>query len=245
MAVQPKTKTEELVAELNAMRKAKAFNDFSLKKLEREAQKLINVDAAGAYLILGILSCIKREFDVMRSHHENAIKLVNDAECNRNYAASLLIAGFPSEAYDYYTAAAKLDVSNLGHAIQFSIASGRFSDAKSFMQQFHAVHPGTEHPFQELVMSLVEKMEENCVPADLVIQAVEIASSILREHGQFVFEPKIRVTKHPIRFEFPVCLTPDEVAELNFEFAERFVSHTDNTYSDTILFGFYVEKSNV
>ncbi len=227
------------------MRKARAYNDLSIKRIEREAQKLRNSNAAGAYVVLGMLSCLKRDFGSMRSYHENAIKLVNDAEYNRNYAASLLIAGFPTEAYDYYKTAAKLDASNINQAIQFSVASGRFKSAVEFLQQYNAMHPGDEHHLKRLIMKLFEMMNDNQVPEDLVIQAVDIASSVLREHGQFVYEPRIRVTKLPVRFEFPVRLSTDEVADFNFEFAERFVSQVDNTYSDAILFGFYVETSDV
>ncbi len=75
--------------------------ELEIKRIKREAEKLISVDPAAAFTTLGIIACFERKISEMHQFHKNALALSNEAIHLANYAISLSACGLLEEALEY------------------------------------------------------------------------------------------------------------------------------------------------
>lgn len=102
-----KTKVEELLNKLQNLSEADQHNQFLLNSLQKEAEKLKNAHAYGAYIALGVVSALKGDTKKMRDYHKAAIAIAPAGDMNAayNYAVSLHYLDFYSEAADWANSA--------------------------------------------------------------------------------------------------------------------------------------------
>ena len=97
----PTPKSEEILTSLAAMANEIDPNGFELKRLEREARKLLNVDAVSGYTALGAIASLRGDVEDVHAHHKRALNLSGEsAEALHNYAASLTKLGEFTEALE-------------------------------------------------------------------------------------------------------------------------------------------------
>ena len=97
----PAPTSEKILASLAAMANEIDPNGFELKRLEREARKLLNVDAVSGYTALGAVASLRGDVEDVHAHHKRALNLSGEsAEALHNYAASLTKLGEFTEALE-------------------------------------------------------------------------------------------------------------------------------------------------
>ena len=60
LSASPAAKSKEVFEALEAMESATHLNEFEVKKLEREAERLVKADAESGYTVLGVIAAMRR-----------------------------------------------------------------------------------------------------------------------------------------------------------------------------------------
>ena len=100
MPPQPMPKARGLSKRLARMATADAIDEFALRRIEADAQKLMRVDAAGGHLALAKVAALRWEVDEMIRRHELAITLRDSAFTRCDYSDSLTLVGEIDEAFE-------------------------------------------------------------------------------------------------------------------------------------------------
>ena len=100
----PQTKFETLIRRLNELKAQGGTGlELEIKRIKREAEKLISVDPAAAFTTLGIIACFEGKISDMHGFHKNA--LIHSGEDDplhlANYAISFKRCGLLEEALQY------------------------------------------------------------------------------------------------------------------------------------------------
>ena len=74
----PAPKSEEVLASLAAMANEIDPNGFELKRLEREARKLLNVDAVSGYTALGAIASLRGDVEDVDTQIRDCPHLMDD-----------------------------------------------------------------------------------------------------------------------------------------------------------------------
>lgn len=99
MSILPATKANDLIIMLNELAHQKPLDALALKRLERDAEKLIKVDPVGAYAVLGGAASLRGSHEDVNHFHRLALGLCRDAMQLKNYAVSLDYLGKSEDAY--------------------------------------------------------------------------------------------------------------------------------------------------
>ena len=99
MSAQPKIIADDLTHEIHAHAFAVEIPELALKRLSRDAKKLLRADAASAYMLLGMIAALAFDHEELRKNHRAAIKLSpSEAMLYRNYIVSLRRVSLIGEA---------------------------------------------------------------------------------------------------------------------------------------------------
>lgn len=80
-------KTQDLIKNLNKVKaEGKSLSAFEIKLLETEAEKVKQVDPAGAFTLLGIISSFKEDLEKLHSYHRRSVTWSKGTE---SYSSSL------------------------------------------------------------------------------------------------------------------------------------------------------------
>ena len=102
-------KCEEFVDILNGMADSSSnINEFQLKRIKIEVEKLKKDSPSDAYMVLGMVSCVEKDIENMHHNHLNAIKLNKCYDTISAYAISLIKSELFQESYNQALKAYKL-----------------------------------------------------------------------------------------------------------------------------------------
>ncbi len=144
----PRTKASELLKRLHIMAKAGAVDEMELRRIERDADKLLSADAFMGHQILGALAALRQDEKTARDHHRIALQLAqNSTEMQSlalyNLAVSLNVLGRHADAAAQAWAAVEIGKpteDDLAEAAELAIWVGRISDAARLMGKMAKVH---------------------------------------------------------------------------------------------------------
>lgn len=99
---QPLSKGAQIIAQLNEMVRSRDADEFTLRRLKSEAEKIKEKDPADAFSILGMIACIEKDIKSMHSHHKNAIAYSNESVRDLSqYVISLNNCRLFEDVYEY------------------------------------------------------------------------------------------------------------------------------------------------
>ena len=130
-------KSEEVLASLAAMANEIDPNGFELKRLEREARKLLNVDAVSGYTALGAIASLRGD------RPRRTLELISGD------AASLTKLGEFTEALEVARRAyarAPADPAVLDGVVSASIFTGHFREACDLVSKWNGANPERPYP---------------------------------------------------------------------------------------------------
>ena len=94
MTAQPLPKTQELGNNINYfLDNYLRPTDLDIRRLKKEAENLIKIDAADAYNYLGLIAVLENNRKAVISNYEKAIKLPDDFTIHSNYSTALSHCG--------------------------------------------------------------------------------------------------------------------------------------------------------
>lgn len=246
----PKTKASELIDKLNDLLHQEERDEFTLRKIKKEAENLMSSDAFNAYILLGMLASLENDVDAMRKNYLAALKLrPNDWDANFNYSTSLNNLCFVSEAREYAEKAYngnRGNLTSLSFLIEISLKSGRIREARKWLKHFQALSPEEVNEDESLILEAHEMVVGSRVSDEYVEQLLELSFSIMRRNDitpkNFEIEILTDEESRWLNFTIEVPRPPAEVVNLDFEAAEQLAkSKIPTQVTDAVIVTFSSE----
>jgi hypothetical protein len=182
----PSTIAGNLLVELTALADSTPVNEFAIKRIERDAEKLKGVDASEHAMLLGSIASLRGNYDDTTRHYRRALQLAsNPVGVTLNYAVSLQVLARFTEMRDLLMTLVQKNRGNV-HALRQ--ASKMFMDSGAFQSALdlapladkYNVDLGERPLFAGLFKKL---MDERGLSEDDVLQFVEVTREAVRMHG--------------------------------------------------------------
>lgn len=181
----PQTIGSEILAAIEDLFKQDAApSQIELARLERDARKLIGVDAAQGYVMLGAISALAWDASQALKHVQNAIKLDSSAESLINCAITLRYVGLIEEAVELVSQAAAKAPGNqyvINTAVEWLAGAGRLNQAAALQtaSQRRCI-PLNEDTINASALHLAA--EEISIPMERITFEVKCAHTVLANY---------------------------------------------------------------
>lgn len=185
--IQPETITHQLIDRANAMLAAWPPNDFAIRALKREAEKLRNVSFVDYKMLLGMCATMERDVDALRTHFSSAIQSSGgDLNPVLNYARSLQALNYFDEACQLLRSFSGRYADDLEYCRVFLEAlrvAGRFHEAARFYENTKRLGESAENVIQTYKVLPPLSQLVHGIADDPIAAAVDTFSQYLRDIG--------------------------------------------------------------
>lgn len=180
----PESKIQSIISELNEMAVHGDRNEFTLKRLKIEADKIKSNDPEWAFTILGMIACIEKDIESVHRYHKNAIA----------YASSEKVA-----ALQYYVSLYNLEF---------------YEDAIAVLEDLYQAYEGDTIILDALIKNcaILNRMddysrycEEWTKITEQEHQSLDLSKSTTTEDAECMEMTDLLVEKHP-----DLLVSPDE-----------------------------------
>ena len=227
MPPRPPAKAHGLAKRLARLATADAIDEFALRRIEADAEKLMCTDVAGAHLALARVAALRWDIDEMIRRYELAVTLRDSVFARCDYADSLTLVGEIGEAFEVAREASSRAPDNptvLRHAIEAAVQNARFREAQKLCERWSQLSPQESVPLQPDIAALVEAVERGVFTETGARGALRSASGLrgdahIRCVG-FSIQPSIE-EPGSFGFEYDLIASPAEAGDLNYALARR------------------------
>lgn len=122
---------------------SQSIDELALGRIARDADRLMNVDAAGAHMVLGGVAAARGDASTTRKHYRAALRL-DKAQAQRNYTIALALLEEHAEALDVAVELLQTHPDDLGmldHAIVECVETAAFEAAALFSERRLRLEP--------------------------------------------------------------------------------------------------------
>ena len=228
LSASPATKSKEVFEALEAMESETHLNDFAVRKLEREAERLVKADAASGYTALGVLAALRGDADAAHDYHEKTLKLSGEsADALHNYATSLGKLGEYAKALEVSRRAYARNPAEpamLHRAIAASIFTGNFREACDLGRKWNESDPKYRHAPDPVVDAICSATKRGIFTEERLQEILDIAHEVLRSSKVRALRVEVQDDEHEpdsFLYEFFVLASPDKAEDLNEELDAR------------------------
>lgn len=238
----PASKTSDLIEKLASIATADVINEFEVARIQKEAGRLLKVDAAGAYTVLGCVAALKGDPATVRKHHGNALRLSSHVYVSYNYAVSLALLEMNEEALEIVMGALKQspdDLELLGYAIRLSLQSGHIANANSLCSHWVHLVPDRPNELADSANELADAVERGVFREEAIRGVLGVLNSIQRtDNVRGAGSSLWRDPLDPASFLYErlIHASPARAAEMNEEFADRIAERSDLRESPGLRF---------
>ncbi len=205
-------------------------DDFSVRRLAGELDKLMHVDAVNAYLFKSGLAQLIGDEKAMRRYLDCAGKLSSDPAVQRQAAGSLINLGFFSEAQPQFIKASDPRRGQYSIGIVLGICCGAFSATVTLMEQADKLNIETPNGIRATAMKAHSILASEGITDEHVGQILDVAGDIMREQGLFYqgLEPSILPVDDAelgrcVYFTFLLAASAERVVEMQYDLTCRLV----------------------
>ena len=220
----PAPTSEKILASLAAMANEIDPNGFELKRLEREARKLLNVDAVSGYTALGAVASLRGDVEDVHAHHKRALNLSGEsAETLHNYAASLTKLGEFTEALEVARRAYArnpADPTVLDGVVSASIFTGHFRESYELVSRWNGSNPERPYSLNSPVEAILSAVRREIFTEVRLQEVLAIAHETLRSSKVRTSRAEVHADEHEpdsFLFECFVVALPEKAEDLNEE----------------------------
>lgn len=180
---------------------------FELRRLKRDAEKLLQVSALESYVVQAAISALTWDAEAVDLNSAKALRLGSDAVTLYNCALSKRFVGDISGAADLMAEAAQrhpLDLDLIESAVDLLVSAGRLSIAAKICQgSIRRLLPVPA--YAESTILLAEKSEKLGVTDEMMTEQAEFAFDVLAKHQRRMRAYDLRVSRDPDGTEVLVC----------------------------------------
>lgn len=223
-----RTKAADLIDRLMAI---DTPSEITLRRLERDAEAVMDVDPAGAHCVLGGVASLRWDAASVREHFRIALQHANHFVTYHNYSIALALVDEWRESFEAADEAVKMAPDNtvvLDHAMEAAVAVGQLRVAQACCERLNALRPAEDpHAATGLLEALVTALDRGIFEEANVRRVLEIASSLQRAEGVHGARTPAKLDQdepHSFLFRRFVNASPERAAALNAELADQVVS---------------------
>jgi hypothetical protein len=181
----PKTKAEELIAEIASLLPRRGQIDaFTVRRLKREIEQARAVDTVTAYRADGMLGVLEWSVLDIESAFNSVMQFTSSASLYVNFAACFQLLGQYFRASELMMIASDLEPTNLTtlrKSAHYSLLAGRFDVAQKISEVFDVRSPGESVPSAEVIRDAIFALNKAGLPTSTVIKCNRIAFDFLVE----------------------------------------------------------------
>ncbi|MFI3219293.1 MAG: hypothetical protein QX189_09255 [Methylococcales bacterium] len=235
MTVQPAPKTQELENNIhyffdNYLRPT----DFDIRRLKKEAENLIKIDAAVAYNYLGLIAVLENNRKAVILNYEKAIKLTpNDCTIHGNYSTALLRCGLNKLALEEERKVFSKFSNNKNVSsdlFYYLVNSARFDEAYKLSSKIES-NKGIE-----LVNNAVKIFAAANLTDDESQHLQILAFSLIENHQLYFYKTDIGIIENCVEYVIYVDKAIEDIFELNWELANLLAENVDDMRCDVLNF---------
>lgn len=218
----PATKAAELIKSLAELADEIEPNGFELKRLEREAEQLLKIDAVAGHTALGAAASLRGDVTEVHYRHRLAAKLSGEsAQTLYNYAASLIGLGEFTEALEIARRAYSRDPADpmvLNGVVSASVLTGHFREAYELVGKWNGANPERPNVPDSPVEALLSAIDRGVFTEERLREVVAIAHEVLRDSKIRTTHAEVHGDEHEpdsFLFECFVMAWPEKAEDLN------------------------------
>lgn len=218
-------------------------NEFALRRFERDAEAVMDVDPASAHTVLGMIAGIRWNAENVREHFRIALQHADRPETHHNYSITLALVDEWRDSFNAADTAHRKAPDNtviLDSAIKRAIEAGQFRTAKKYCNRLNALRPReAPHALTEMLENFVASLDTGAFGESNIQRVLEIAGSIQRTERVHSGGNSAKLDQdEPNSFLFRrlVAISPEMAATLNATLADAIVSHDDLVEDPGLLF---------
>ena len=224
----PVAKASGLIEQIGSIALTDEEDDLTLRRIEREARGLMDVDLVGAHTVLGAVAALRGRVADVRSHYRIALQHSGrSVDTCHNYSVSLMGLGEMNEAFKVAGEAFRRAPDNgrvLHHLISVAIGSARFREARDLCDRWNALFPESPSPYEPPVKALAGAIERGAFREESVREVLHIAHEIQSAANVILRQTAVLADGNdPDSFLYDICIpaSPTRTADLNEELADR------------------------
>ena len=175
----PRTKFNELIKQLNDMRQSGKIDEFTLRLVYKEAEKLKETDLAEGFSIMGVIECLRGNTAEMHRLHKLSLDYSSEALFYINYAMSLHKSGLVEDAHQMIVqayGANPTDLDLLQCAIEGAVELERTEEAAVYMKSWEKLTGEEFRVFPE-------------DDEEVMFRLFEVFDKMVEEHPELVVKP--------------------------------------------------------
>jgi len=232
--VATKTQSQQMLNELATASRNNAVNELLLRRAEREAEKLIGVDAYGASLLKGAVATLRFDFDGCNHWHSNAILLdPKNTHPYVNYAISLMLLYRFAEASLQLKIAYELDradKSTLYLYISSLARAAKFKEANEMLEAWDKLVPDETNDLAVFIREAVAIINSYGLDEHLIYEELHIGIQMLFEKNIIIqgYAMNCRYDGESawLTYTYIIHLLEDQIMALEDELADRQADRT-------------------
>lgn len=223
-----------------------ARDDFESRLIDRECSQLLAVAPYYGHLAYGLASSMWGDETGVRYHFDRARELGTQdfGQADFLHAQSIGNLGFFLEAFDFFSRSFYPESGYFTNRVGFVPVVGAFNTLKSRIEEAERMNIQLPDSFPAEAARKAAELLESYGTSDADVAAVlDIAGTVLRNRRLFFLGNTAgwSVVDHPslhaVQFLYQVDQTPEQVAEMNFEFAER-LAQRDGPIPESVVVSF-------
>ena len=223
------TKAVELFETLNSIALGTEVDDLVLRRVERDAKKMMNTAPVDANSVLGAVAALEGRSDDVRKHFNIALQQSgNSAEVYSNYSTALQRIGEIDQSFEMAKHAyerAPDEPGVLRDAISSALNAGKFREASAFQDRLAKLAANQPEPNEQLATMLGDAVDRSVFREESVQEVLRITHDILKAEGiqRIAYSTLVAETgcTDSFLYKIHICASPDRAAELNETLAER------------------------
>lgn len=196
--------------------------EFELKRLEREAEGLLKINAAAGYTVLGAVASLRGDVEEVHARHRHALQLSGESPRTlHNYAASLVTLGDVTGALEVAHRAyarAPADADMFAGVVSTSILTGHFREAFDLVGAWNGSNPERPCAPDSPVEAILSAIDRDVFTEERLQEVLAIAHETLRSWKVRVSRVEVHADQHDpdsFLFECFVAASPEKAEDLN------------------------------
>lgn len=223
-------KVNELIETLERFTGSEVLQELELRRLAREAEALMKVDAAGGHTVLGAIAGIEGDAAAVRRHYKVALQQSGRTlETLGNYASALAQAGDLDGSFTAIAEAherAPDDLVILEHAIFIARRGGQFGASRNLYERWNKAQPSRPMEDEATMRQAADAASKGAFTEEAAHKVIRIAHEVRVTAKVRQAQSTLHaVWGEPNKFTLDIHLrtTPREAAKLNETLADRVV----------------------
>jgi hypothetical protein len=235
MTAQPAPKTQELGNNINYFRDNYLRpTDLEIRRLKKEAENLIKIDAAIAHNYLGRIAALENNKEGVISNYEKAIKIIpNEYIIHSNYSISLLHCGLNYLALEEARKVFSKFPNNkdVSSDLFYSLVnSARFNEASKLLDKIQ------DNKDIEFVNNATKIFAAANLTDDEAQHLQILAFSLIEKHQLYFYVTDIGIIENCVEYIIYVDKPIEDIFELNWELANLLAETVDDMRCDVLNF---------